>query len=329
MATALPSGLVADQVILSAMRERPGLSRANGSPLPTNLSARAIRDFMTEGRIGVAALPALLTGLRDPEALDEAFHAAAKGAGRWAVHMNPVSLQLSDLLPPRDFRALSKGEALVVQRDMAPSALLHLDVLSQVDGRVRDLFATDLPPGMVSSLEDHWAWGRLPCSHMLLTASTRQTWERKAAHEQRLHADPVTRSEVLDDHWMGLEVEPLRLEQALLAQDDVDFGPEVAAYLDAVAEEAIESLSPDTPRVVGTGGVSYENPWLPAVLTSPGRGWQLVLRDDEKVVAGRFLGQELYKVTGEDAGLWLVACELLQGWDRSLPEWLDAVAALA
>lgn len=51
--------------------------------------------------------------------------------------------------------------------------------------------------------------------------------------------------------------------------------------------------------------------------------------DEHRGVAGRYLGEQLFEVTGDDPSLWGVAVDLLETWEGSMTEWLETVRSLA
>lgn len=51
-------------------------------------------------------------------------------------------------------------------------------------------------------------------------------------------------------------------------------------------------------------------------------------RDAHQGVVGRYLGEQLFAVTGDDPSLWGVAVDLLETWEGSMTEWLETVRAL-
>lgn len=327
MASVLPSGLMADQVIVSLLREGGPVDVGSSSPLPSNVSPRAVAAVLdsSDPALNHPSFPALLVGLQDPEAVQVLASRAEPVLYRWAVLLNPVSQKLSSRPVLPSLEEVSWNQRGRVLRLVAPAALPHFDVLAETDERLRAFYTGGPFAGSImAAASPHWVWGQLPCLEGWFGYEEVSQWCDEWA---TLPESLWIRSQ---QDIRNVELDPSRSVRtrlrAMLARLDPEYAPVIGATLDRYVSDGVFPYVLYDPKDLG--GCSFENPWLREVLMYPGQGWKALMGPKVKVVAGKVVGQELYKVTGDDLALWSVGCDLLQGWDRSLPEWLEAVGSL-
>lgn len=340
MASALPSGLVVDQVVESVLPVKvERLVQYAGTAAPTNLSARAVAELDLEPDSWATWLPEVLVGLRDPEAVRVLASRADRDWLRWVVHLNPASRGLDNLpdLPPLDDASFTSDENGLLFLKAAPAALGNLQALAR-DPRVLEVFSRGAlgahPEGLeifdgagvaggakqaVRWFNRQFLWNTLPYRPEELPAHVSQDWVEQMP-EDAYFRDSAARRRIQALHVSGVSPDRSSYIQSLIADDNPDSAVKVVRQL-----EGLGPLSAQHEY----GGLSFENPWLPALVASPGSLWRSLLLSGKKPVTARPIGRALYEVTGDDIGLWLTGCELLDSWEGSIPEWLEYVRALA
>lgn len=333
MLSALPAGETVDSMAV-ALLDR-GRTDVYG-PTPSEVSARALMSRAADSLSELDALRiALIAGATNRDTVDELLdRASAFGAlpdDLWSVLCNPLAVESGTSTPvppyPSDVRGLGvdtrllavMGAAVAGKKTNAPRGVLP------TRGGFRG--AGDL-------LERHWPWESLTQEQQdFVAATSRQCaveWEavseKNVVRMGQREGDPdrlasLTQiNELFDDRTRRRWDRDKQLA-------DLHADPEVVkTHLEDLAEDSRDSWAVQAlDRTFGRGQM---NTWLTEILDDDSMTWSTLVRRDMKPLAGRHVGARLYEVTGDDPGLWSVALDLLESWDRPLPEWLDAVAAL-
>lgn len=267
----------------------------------------------------------VLTCLRDPESVAVLAARASNEWLRWAVHLNPLSLNMKSLPPvPVEKAALERSDVgfirpmlsavLPVADQLRREAPLNVKILLQSSlAREFEEFAarngmriggtypsTDVGFGR-AEVDDSWI-GHLSRVGMPGYAVTGPM--DPVAHNARWMMNPAG------------AIDPLWNEQS-----------ELGCRVDAALETYRNGLPGGRPVFA----LQRDGHLLEGLLRhTRGYTWLQFLGDRSVVrpQAPRIVGRDLFDVTGDDPGLWSVALELLRGWEGTMPEWLDLVRSL-
>lgn len=322
MASVLPRGPLVDEFVveeLSQLREvrvEDDNINVTRCPVGLNLSPAAVRklEFGSRGAEDQDPLrTAVVAGLREPDAVTEV---ARDGWPAMALLWNTTARR-SGLVEAPELGA----------RLLAPWALDTLQVATLPvaadlpdDGLVESLLHLGDPALVAGDLNLFWSWGNQPCDASRLPTPLRDAWVELAE-------DPVGLRRDLALHVSGVRRNSGRFNHALVLQD----APPMHQLVESLRMMSLPAVK-EKPETLG--GFAFENPWLEdLVTTAPVPTWKSLLGLGVrtrvlKPVAGRVVGRELFRVTGQDVGLWLLALEMLETWRGTLPEWLEAVEAL-
>ena len=327
MVAHLPAGDVVDTVILE-IATRPTLWSA--MPLPNNLTPRGVEillDRLPDTK-STAAGP-VLTGLQDIDAVRVLAQNASKGWLQRAVQLNPVSegLNEGDLVTPRRHGLFREDTTAVVL-----AALPNLPWIKTQPALYEEFHLTFLRCAR-SYYSRFYGWDYLPAPLQHYPWEVEDHWNSnlvKLPPTMRDH--PTLRRRIitrrLDEAGGNTPDTPSAVREvieAMVAEDDPKYGRIIMdTCTDPLWGDLLGWAFPEM-----LGGRGHPNPWLRQVLFDGDAYWKPLLLEGWKPVAGELVGQELYKVTGDDVGLWMTALDLLEGWKGSLYEWLEAVEALA
>ena len=321
MVVTLPPGELVDRTILEGM----DFQTISSVPVPNNLSPHGVQDALNAIAIGdntSVALGSVFAGLRDPESVRVLAANAYEEWMRWAVHLNPASTHLAghELPPmPRGLDEVTVAclrESQIVMAAAFPNLPWFRNNEELIDLYVQFVtHQTSFGPNTCPAFLRNWTWDHLPVAEDLLPEKVLNHWEGS---------------------WQGLmSPEELKREIARIAASIRSRGEAKTFLLELLVAED----NPDRAALIATrlrhcrdasvlGGPGFMNAWLPNAMKLDSHVWRTYLMSDLKPVSGRIAGEELYKVTGDDLGLWMAGLDLLENWDGSMPQWLQAVEAL-
>lgn len=317
MLSALPPGPLVDAAVRDLM-SRALHAGEHPLPLPLNASPAA---FAGQELVDSQVTLQVLAGLQDPAAL-----AAALGTGpvtdlqKWAALVNPSSGALSITVPDVDSLDGSTefgGHVPGFAQLTAPA----VRGLPRTHGRdeIRRFMCERVlvNPETPDVVAEHWAWSLRPSGLHMLPGWFADDWRASSPAAFRL---PLQELELKLAHAMGPSALSLDgLASLAIATPTQNLPPWLLEVLAKwVRQQAQDAL----------GGRACVPPILPALLRyDEALWWDLLCRDGKPALA-RDLGARLYRVTGEDFGLWSVALDLLDDWDGSVGEWLAVVGSL-
>lgn len=301
MLTTLPAGQVVEQELRGILSSDSGTwlnpTEFELAPTPSFVSARTVLDY---GDPGSKRTAAVVAGMKSPGELKILSEMAADlPPAMSAALLCNSTLQLSGPVPD--------GLDPDVLRRLGNVRIVNTLGLSLVDALLR---------GGTTYAEQLDAWKGDPAQ--FVQALERQLgWDLVGASNTELLA-------------RGLSDEILSMWRAMCA-------PELPRAMDGRrrSEPAMEQrrvfVRAQEPGVARAGfgfGLEYDR-WVKYALWGMDSAqWREAIAQDPGKTCGRHIGERLFDVTGDDPGLWSVALELLGDWDRTLPEWLEAVAAL-
>ena len=337
----LPAGEIVDHVICDAVTSKA--SGVGSIPFGNRLSPRGVKKILDiHSEAGAQLLPSILSGLRDEEAVRAAAARADEPWMQWAVHLNPASeaLRRRELPHIPSFHRTGDGDPMRLTEWSFLSSLPWWQwVKRQKSRRLWRSYVKWLPHHF-EMWKTAWEWDYLPWAHdglfkILGESMYFRRWEEasrtnlivsEVEHRLRIAWDFGRSRENLPENDYGLH----GTLNALTAVNDPEHWPHVTRLL--TDRQHLFARGPAVFRsdlqLSNAGGAAFMNAWLPGVLWSDTTAWRTVLALGGKPVAGSLVGEALFKVTGDDPGLWFTATSLLDEWDDSLPNWLEAVAAL-
>lgn len=306
MLATLPACQVVEQEMRWVLTNQDGpwlrvaRSDADLAPIPSAVSARTVLDF---GDSDAEYTAAVVAGMTSVEALEElgALEDELSAVIAAAMLCNPVCMRAD--VPAG---ALTKG-ALGKVGGVSLRVTLGLAV---VDAALRG-------ESTYAGTTGDWSVGSAQFAH---TLERQVGWSRAGAPNEELLMD-VLSDEILD-LWSGI---------ASSGPGRATSGPRRTGPTSDRRGKwgAFKSLTRQVPARAGLGfGPDYDWAIKEELWTLNARSWREDIAQDASKTCGRYIGQRLFEVTGDDPGLWSVALELLEDWDRTLPEWLEAVEAL-
>lgn len=316
----LPAGAVVDHAVRELIMGHDGDPYAvPWGPVPTNVSDRVLAEDDDIETVGVART-AFLAGARRPDVVRRLVGADLPGMAAWAVAANPIAVdavgevaRVPHALPPG---ASERKENLTVLLRLVGAVLDGVTVNSTAAGLLlpKDEYRDE---ELGITLEGHWPWASLTSGQAAavrrLSVFLAEAWEYRASRIQEAMSSNPDR----DNLWMT----------GKWFTSDAILADEVLAELDE-----LDGLDLVRPRDLGFGrswstGLSQMPSWMPGVLDLSGTAQWRELQE-LKPVAGRHVGRRLFKITGDDPGLWSVTVEMLNEWGDSLSSWLKTVESL-
>lgn len=341
MMSALPEGEIVDTMAVELL-DRPNLGWFG--PVRSNVSARALMSRADPRDLDQHAFRAALVAgatsvgtVRELAALSIEQEAPSEDV--WSLVCNPLTATINEpIRTPRDLPQMSgrvagarlcsvMGAALEGRETAAPRTVL---------------FSPGQYWGVGKLLERHWPWESLTQGQQNAVAAVskecageweavaRGTGDKRSPLHDAIDMLSNRRSRSSTVEAITQNIDDLLDQQGKSLRDrylsDLHAAPEeVLAVIEAEADQKpLERMQVSAPAT----GVSQLNSWIPAVLEADSPAWKMLVRKAYKPTAGRHVGARLFEVTGDDPGLWAAGLDLLESWDRSLPEWLGAVDAL-
>lgn len=298
MLASLPAGQVVESEMAEILSEPPSgetgwATEEVWAPTPSRVSLKTVLDY---GDPRSPAMAAVVAGLRDPAAVAEMRERL--NAGSWpkgrltsaALCNSKLSLDGEvHLSPSQDIADIDENETL---------SFAVVDAVLRGELTLAENLKMRLAPQVVRSLEDSLGWWAVgePNKALLQKPLPRvaEGWERLA--EATLD-DPAAQGAGLGSSVLNTwkVMRGCTRSFPTHAVSGFAFGPHFDLLVSAVE--------------------------CPALDLGSMRGHTTGI--------GRHMGRRLFEVTGDDPGLWSVAIQLLQDWDRPFREWLEAVESLS
>lgn len=302
----LPAGKVVDHMAGRLLNEAAGENPLG--PIATAVSSKVI---LKSFQLGTPARAALIAGATDPDTIQELATHAIDWCDRWALLSNSNLQTLPHLV-----LCMPDQQSYYALGDPVARTCFAASISAILDGKV--VHREQQPQG-----------GLLRRTIRELVHGNREPhWEA----DPRLRIIQMAPPTVVESYSTSTAARYWKWD-SLTDDQQADLR---AAHLDwSLTSRAPERLSAllTSPREYWPLADTLEGhgqlpAWLPKLLAEDSNEWKPILKAGLCNAAGRSVGSMLFDVTGDDPGLWTVALEMLEQWDRPLPEWLEAVEAL-
>lgn len=288
----LPAGQVVEQEmaeILSAPSLGSAIVGPTWGPLPSNVSLQTVMDCAAPESVPATAVVA---GMRNPEAVEELRSLFNEGA--WPDGWQALAALCNSKLAADGVVHIPHPSKVPALHRSTTLSLVVVDAVLRGERTIVEEDLSHLEPALATTLESFLGWSEVgaPNKELLrgrLPALT-HAWEQR-------HGDPLLKSR--------------------------------SPFKDYLRDMRDVVCRPFQPRVTrGVSGFAFgpQHDLLVVALEDPEVKMGSIRGPETGI--GRHMGRRLFEVTGDDPGMWSIALQLLDGWDRSFPEWLEAVEAL-